>query len=53
LDHSSGRDPIGRSSPKCSSRSARPPRSSQATVETKREQNWSLEERIRAKGIKT
>jgi hypothetical protein len=52
LDRSSERDPIGKSSRKGCSRSARPPRMSQATTGTKREQNWGLEERIRAKEIK-
>jgi hypothetical protein len=37
LDHFSRRDPIGRSSLKGCSRPARPPRSSQAAAETKRE----------------
>jgi hypothetical protein len=53
LDCFSGKDPIGRSSPKCCSRSARPARTSQVTVWMKREWNWGLEERIRAKEIKT
>jgi hypothetical protein len=53
LDRSSGRDPVGRSSPKNCSRSTRLPRMSQAAVGTEREQNWHLEERVRAKEIKT
>jgi hypothetical protein len=52
LHHSSGRDPIGKSLPKCCSRSTRSPRTSQAAVETKKERNWGLEERIKAKEIK-
>jgi hypothetical protein len=52
LDHSSGRDPVGRSSPKGCPRSARPPRTSQAIVGMKRGQNWRLKERTRAKEIK-
>jgi hypothetical protein len=53
LDRFSGRDPIGRSSPKGCSRSVRPPRTSQTATGMKRERNWGLEERIRAKGTKT
>jgi hypothetical protein len=53
LDCSSGRDPVGKSSSKGCSRSARPPRMSQATAGMKRERNWGLEERIRVKEIKT
>jgi hypothetical protein len=53
LDRSSGWDLIRRSLPKCCSRSARPPRTSQATAGMEREQNWGLEERVRAKEIKT
>jgi hypothetical protein len=52
MDRSSGRDPVGKSSPKGCSRLARPPRISQAAAGTKREWNWGLEERIRAKEIK-
>jgi hypothetical protein len=52
LDRSSGRDPVGRSSTKGGSRLARPPRTSHATGGTKREYNWGLEERVRAKEIK-
>jgi hypothetical protein len=36
LDHFSGRDPIGRSSPKGCSRSVRPPRTSQTTTGMKK-----------------
>jgi hypothetical protein len=53
LDRSSGRDPIGRSSPKGCSRLARPPRMSQSIAGMEREQNWGLEGRVRAKEIKT
>jgi hypothetical protein len=52
LDHSSERDPIGRSLHKGCSRSARPPRKSLATTGMKRESNWRLKERTRAKEIK-
>jgi hypothetical protein len=45
--------PHQRNSPKDCSRSSRPPRTSQVTVGMKREQNWSLEERIRATEMKT
>jgi hypothetical protein len=53
LDRSSGRDPVGKSSSKGCSRPVRHSRTSQATAKTKREHNWKLEERIRAKEIKT
>jgi hypothetical protein len=53
LGLSSGRDPVRRSSPQGCSRLATPPRMSQAAAGMKREWNWCLEERIRAKGIKT
>jgi hypothetical protein len=49
LDCSFGRDPVGKSSPKGYCRSVRPPRTSHAAAGTKREHNWGLEERIRAK----
>jgi hypothetical protein len=49
LDRSFRRDPVGKRSPKGCSRSARPPRTSQATARTKREQSWGLEKRNRAK----
>jgi hypothetical protein len=49
FDRSSGREPVRKSSPKGCSRLARPPRTSQAAVEMKREHNWGLEKRIRAK----
>jgi hypothetical protein len=49
LDCSSERCPIRKSSSKGYSRSARPPRTSQATAGTKREKNWGLEKRIRVK----
>jgi hypothetical protein len=52
LDRFSRRDPVRRSSPKSYSRSVRSPRMSQVTTRTKREQNWGLEERVRAKEIK-
>jgi hypothetical protein len=53
LDCSSGRDHVGKSSPKGCSRSAKPPRTSQVATGTKREHNCSLEEIIRAKEIKS
>jgi hypothetical protein len=53
LDRYSRRDPIGKSSPKDFSRSARPPKMSQVTTKMKREQNWRLEKRIMAKEIET
>jgi hypothetical protein len=53
LDRSSGRDSVGKSSSKGCSILVRLTRTSQATVGTKRECNWGLEERIRAKEIKT
>jgi hypothetical protein len=52
LDRFFGRDPVGRSSSKGCSRSARSPRTSQATAGMKRERNLGLKERIRAKEIK-
>jgi hypothetical protein len=51
LDRSSGRDSVRKRSPNSCSRSARPPRTSQAAVGMKRERNWDLEDRIRAKEI--
>jgi hypothetical protein len=53
LDRFSGRDPVGRSLSKCCSRSAKPPRMSQATVRMKSEQNRGLKKRIRVKEVKT
>jgi hypothetical protein len=52
LDRFSGRDLIGRSSPKGCSRSERAPRTSQTTAGMKREHNLGLEERIKAKEMK-
>jgi hypothetical protein len=49
LDCSSESCPIGKSSPKGCSRSARPPRTSQAAVRMKREQNCRLKEKTREK----
>jgi hypothetical protein len=53
LDCFFGRDPVGRSLPKSCSKSATPLRTSQAATRMKREWNLGLEERIRAKEIKT
>jgi hypothetical protein len=53
LGRSSEKDSDRRSSPKGCSRSARPPGTSQTTAGMKSEQNWRLEERVRAKEIKT
>jgi hypothetical protein len=52
LDHSSGRDPIGRSSPKGCFMLVRPLRTPQAIARMEREHNWGLEERVRAKEVK-